>query len=110
MPTDLDGNLGNFIDQLLQRLFITKIFLKLNQNGFLSECATTQLYCREHQSFLADRFVESYCDYPDAQGDQCELCGRLLDPLDLKSPRCKLDNTTPVSRMIILFKYLKKGS
>ena len=37
------------------------IFLKLNQNGFLKECATTQLYCREHQSFLADRFVEGIC-------------------------------------------------
>jgi methionyl-tRNA synthetase len=38
------------------------IFLKLQKNGFLKECAATQLYCQEHHSFLADRFVEgTYC-------------------------------------------------
>jgi methionyl-tRNA synthetase len=77
------------------------IFLKLNKNGFLQERTTSQLYCEEHQSFLADRFVEGvcpYCNYSDARGDQCDQCGRLLDSLDLKSPRCKLDGTAPVTR------------
>lgn len=77
------------------------IFLKLNQNGFLKERVTTQLYCQEHHSFLADRFVEGECPscgYADARGDQCDLCGKLLDTLELKNPRCKIDGSTPITR------------
>src|ERR1700761_8929515 len=77
------------------------IFTKLHQNGFLEEQTTTQPYCEKHQGFLADRFVEGecpLCGYADARGDQCDKCGHLLDPLDLKNPRCKLDGTTPVRR------------
>jgi len=50
---------------------------------------------------LADRFVEGECPfdgYQDARGDQCDLCGRLLDPLELKNPRCKLDGSTPITK------------
>lgn len=109
------------------------IFTKLYKNGYLEERTTTQPYCEEHQSFLADRFVEGecpLCGYNDARGDQyvscfgavpedflgvimlsvlviwaqlmihcrCDKCGHLLDPLDLKNPRCKLDGATPVAR------------
>nr|POE71373.1 methionine--trna ligase, cytoplasmic [Quercus suber] len=85
----------------LQTEITQQIFTKLNQNGFLKERMTTQLYCENHHSFLADRFVEGECPscgYPDARGDQCDLCGRLLDSLDLKNPRCKVDGATPVNR------------
>jgi methionyl-tRNA synthetase len=50
---------------------------------------------------LADRFIEGECPscrYPDARGDQCDLCGKLLDSLELKNPRCKLDGTAPITR------------
>ena len=85
----------------LQTDITQDIFLKLDKNGFLKERRTTQLYCEVHHAFLADRFVEGkcpVCDYPDARGDQCDLCGRLLDPLQLKEPRCKLDGATPITR------------
>lgn len=62
---------------------------------------TTQLYCQQHHSFLADRFVEGECptcDYVDARGDQCDLCGKLLHTLELKNPRCKIDGSTPITR------------
>jgi methionyl-tRNA synthetase len=77
------------------------IFKKLYKNGFLEEQTTTQPYCEAHKSFLADRFVEGtcpLCNYEDARGDQCDKCGHLLDPLELKNPRCKLDGATPVPR------------
>lgn len=77
------------------------IFLKLHENGFLEEKTTEQLYCEEHKSFLADRFVEGTCpkcQYEDARGDQCDKCGNLLDPFELINPRCKLDNAKPVPR------------
>ncbi|KAK4541287.1 putative methionine--tRNA ligase, cytoplasmic protein rar1 [Oleoguttula mirabilis] len=77
------------------------IFTKLNANGYLEERTTTQPYCEKHGGFLADRFVEGecpLCGYLDARGDQCDKCGHLLDPLDLKNPRCKLDGATPEAR------------
>ncbi|OQN98970.1 putative methionine--tRNA ligase, cytoplasmic [Cryoendolithus antarcticus] len=77
------------------------IFTKLHQNDYLEERTTTQPYCEKHKGFLADRFVEGecpLCGYNDARGDQCDKCGKLLDPLDLKNPRCKLDGSTPVPR------------
>ena len=77
------------------------IFLKLYKNGYLEERTTTQPFCEKHGSYLADRFVEGecpLCGYNDARGDQCDKCGKLLDPLDLKNPRCKLDGATPVPR------------
>ena len=80
------------------------IFLKLDKNGFLDEQTTTQPYCEhpDHENFLADRYVEGecpICGYNDARGDQCDKCGNLLDPLELKNPRCKLhQTTTPVPR------------
>jgi methionyl-tRNA synthetase len=77
------------------------IFTKLNQNGYLKEETTQQPYCEQHKGFLADRFVEGECPlcaYPDARGDQCDKCGHLLNPLDLKNPKCKLDGATPEAR------------
>ena len=85
----------------LQTEITQDIFLKLNRNSFLKERVTTQLFCPQHHSFLADRFVEGecpICGYVDARGDQCDICGQLLDPLDLKHPRCKIDGATPVTK------------
>lgn len=77
------------------------IFTKLNKSGYLEEQTTQQPYCTQHNSFLADRFVEGecpLCGYNDARGDQCDKCGHLLDPLELINPRCKLDGATPEVR------------
>lgn len=85
----------------LQTEIAQDIFTKLHQNGFLEEKSTEQLYCEEHNLFLADRFVEGtcpLCQYEDARGDQCDKCGNLLDPLQLINPRCKVDGATPVVR------------
>lgn len=87
------------------------IFLKLYNNGYLEEKTTEQLYCEEHKSFLADRFVEGTCpkcQYEDARGDQCDKCGNLLDPFELINPRCKLDNAKPVPKNSTHI-YLKLG-
>jgi len=75
--------------------------LKLHKNGYLEEKTTVQPYCEKHGAFLADRFVEGecpLCGYEDARGDQCDKCGHLLDPLDLKNPRCKLDGAAPIAK------------
>ncbi|KAI8608012.1 tRNA synthetases class I (M)-domain-containing protein [Chytriomyces sp. MP71] len=79
------------------------IFIKLDLNGKTEQQTVTQLYCEKHQSFLADRFVNGICPrpgcgYDDARGDQCDLCGSLLNATDLIKPRCKLDGAEPVIR------------
>ncbi|CAG8437167.1 10663_t:CDS:2 [Ambispora gerdemannii] len=77
------------------------IFLKLHKNGYLVEDTMTQLYCEQHERFLADRFVEGTCPkcgYLDARGDQCDSCGQLLNAIELVNPRCKLDGSTPITK------------
>lgn len=77
------------------------IFLKLRSNGFLVEDSVDQLKCRRCQRFLADRFVEGTCPqpgcgFPDARGDQCDACGKLVgNASDLIDPRCKVCGDRP---------------
>ncbi len=75
------------------------IFSKLNKNGYIIEANVEQLYCERCNKFLADRFVEGTCPscgYEDARGDQCDKCGSMLNAVELKNPRCKVCNSTPV--------------
>jgi methionyl-tRNA synthetase len=77
------------------------IFTKLHENGYITEHVLSQPYCEKDQRFLADRYVLGtcpHCNYPDARGDQCENCGKLLDPTELINPRCSVCSTTPVIR------------
>ncbi len=77
------------------------IFLKLDRNNYIREHTIEQLFCENCQMFLADRFVRGtcpHCSYEEARGDQCEDCGKLLDPTDLINPRCGVCGTMPVMR------------
>lgn len=74
------------------------IFLDLEKNGYISSQTVEQLYCDSCGRFLADRYVRGtcpVCGYTDARGDQCENCGKLLDPMELKNPRCVTCGGTP---------------
>ena len=67
------------------------IFKKNDENGLITEHTIEQLYCPACERFLADRYVKGtcpHCGYEKARGDQCEQCGKLLDPSELKSPSC----------------------
>ena len=78
-----------------------EIFLDLDKNGFIKEHPNKQLFCNHCNMFLADRFVRGICPkcgYEDARGDQCEKCGSLLDPVELKEPRCSTCSNTPEVR------------
>eukprot|EP00056_Hartaetosiga_gracilis_P004250 m.72946 g.72946 ORF g.72946 m.72946 type:complete len:781 (-) comp11763_c1_seq1:77-2419(-) len=68
------------------------IFLKCNDNNYIVEKETEQLFCSSCNHFLADRFVEGVCPlcgYVGARGDQCDGCGRPLNATQLKEPVCK---------------------
>lgn len=77
------------------------IFWRLHKNDFLVEDTVEQLRCENCKRFLADRFVEGicpHCSYPEARGDQCDKCGRLINAVELKEPQCKVCRQTPVIR------------
>ena len=83
----------------VQTQVVQNLFKKVDQAGFITEGAVEQLYCENDRRFLADRYVNGtcpHCDYRDARGDQCESCGKLLDPTDLRDPRCGTCGGTPV--------------
>ncbi|KHJ82417.1 tRNA ligase class I, partial [Oesophagostomum dentatum] len=77
------------------------IFLKLQKNGFTSSCSIDQLHCQNCDKFLADRFVTGicpFCGFDDARGDQCDGCGRLINAVELKSPKCHICKQEPKVR------------
>ena len=75
-----------------------ELFNNLDKNGYIKEHTNKQLFCNHCNMFLADRFVHGTCPkcgYEDARGDQCDKCGSLLDPIELKNPRCATCGSTP---------------
>src|SRR5207244_3282145 len=88
-------------------------FLKINAKGYFRKKKTMQLYDVQAGQFLPDRYVTGTCYYPDcgkpgAYGDQCESCGRSIDPLLLKEPRSALTGTKPEPRETVHW-YLQLG-
>jgi len=74
------------------------IFLKLLKEDYIYKDAVPQAYCPQCQRFLPDRYVEGacpYCHFPQARGDQCDECGRTMNPSDLLDLRCRLCSATP---------------
>lgn len=75
-----------------------RIFLGLDRNGYITEHTIQQLFCYSCNRFLADRFVRGtcpHCGYSEARGDQCESCGKLLEPTELVEPKCGVCGATP---------------
>jgi methionyl-tRNA synthetase len=66
-----------------------QMFLDLDANGFIVEQTIEQLFLPSKEMFLADRYARGTCPscgYKEARGDQCENCGKLLDPTELIEP------------------------
>jgi len=77
------------------------IFLKLYESGYIKEQDVRQYYCVSCRRFLPDRYIEGecpHCHHGGARGDQCEACGRWLEPEQLVSPRCKVCGSAPEVR------------
>ena len=69
---------------------VRDIFLRLYDRGYIYTKVDRALYSPALGRFLPDRFVEGecpHCGYSDARGDQCDSCGALLNPLELRNPR-----------------------
>ncbi|MGC8998687.1 MAG: methionine--tRNA ligase [Candidatus Bathyarchaeia archaeon] len=79
--------------------FVQQHLMKIYRNGYIFTKETEMLYCEKCKRFLPDRFVEGkcpYCGYMPARGDQCDNCGRLLEPTTLIEPYCVICKGKPV--------------
>jgi methionyl-tRNA synthetase len=61
----------------------------LEDNGLIEERTDRLVFSIDDKRFLPDRYIEGICPvcgFAHARGDQCDNCGSLLDPVDLKEP------------------------
>jgi len=95
-----DASFDNYTstESSIHKEFVQTILLKIEQNGYIFAKDTQMLYCEHDQRFLPDRFVEGKCPYcgcDRARGDQCDSCGKLLEPILLIEPYCILCKNKP---------------
>ena len=80
------------------RQVVHGIFTSLYEKGHIYEDVMRLPFCPECKRYLPDRYVEGtcpHCSNPRARGDQCDSCGRTLNPEDLIDARCQISGTTP---------------
>jgi methionyl-tRNA synthetase len=80
---------------------VQDVFRTLYERGYVFERTTMGALSATTGHTLPDRYVEGtcpYCGYTGARGDQCDNCGRQLDPTDLIDPRARTDGLPPVFR------------
>lgn len=79
-------------------IVVKDIFLKLYEKGYIYKKSIEAFYCKDCKRFLPDRYIEGTCPYcgnVNARGDQCDECGKLLDPQELTDVRCKICGSLP---------------
>jgi len=75
------------------------IYLALRANGLIEVRDVEQFFDPEKGMFLPDRFIKGECPKCGAKeqyGDNCEVCGAVYAPTDLKNPVSALTGATPV--------------
>ena len=84
----------------------------LEKRGLIEERVSKQIYSIDDKRFLPDRYVEGtcpVCGFERARGDQCDNCGTLLDPIELKNPRSKISGSTNVEPRDTAHLFLKQA-
>ena len=79
----------------------SEFFLNLYEKGIFQEITSSQYYDEKENQFLSDRYITGECpcgDNKNAYGDQCEICGKTLSPMDLKNPKSSLSGNAPILR------------
>ena len=70
--------------------FVRDFHAKLYESDYVYEKEVPQAYCDNCDTFLADRFVSGKCPKcgENTRGDQCDVCGAVLEPENLLKPVC----------------------
>ncbi|MGA4509034.1 methionine--tRNA ligase [Propionibacteriaceae bacterium G1746] len=83
------------------REVVQEVFRTLYRNGYVVKQTQMGAISPSTGRTLPDRFIEGtcpHCGYDGARGDQCDNCGRQLDPIDLVNPRSRINGETPEFR------------
>jgi len=83
------------------RELVNRIYFALKQNGLIETRTIEQFFDPDKGMFLPDRFIKGECPNcgaKDQYGDNCEACGAVYAPTDLKNPYSALSGATPVLR------------
>ena len=76
-----------------------EFFLEFFNRGLLIEKKSLQFFDEKANMFLPDRYVEGTCPRcgnEEARSDECENCGSLYDPSELKNPKSKISGAEPI--------------
>ena len=76
-----------------------EIYCALRKQGLIAERRIEQFYDPVKGMFLPDRYIKGECPRcgaKDQYGDNCEVCGAVYAPTDLKNPYSVLTGATPV--------------
>ena len=77
------------------------IYRSIKQAGLIATRTIEQFYDPEKGMFLPDRFIKGECPTcgaHDQYGDNCEVCGAVYAPTELRNPYSALSGATPVMR------------
>lgn len=77
------------------------LFSTLLKAGYIRKYTASLAYCTKCKRFLPDRYVEGICPSCHelgARGDQCDKCGKTLNPEELIDIQCKICSSTPEYR------------
>ena len=80
---------------------VKDFMLDLWEKGHIYESEMTLPFCENCNRYLPDRYVEGtcpHCGHVGARGDQCDECGKILDPEDLVDRYCAICNDSPEMR------------
>lgn len=72
---------------------VQDMFVKWAENGYIFKKKSLECFSPEENRFLPDRYVEGtcpYCKFPNARGDQCDKCNKVLKQGELINPKSKL--------------------
>ena len=73
------------------------LFRRFHDQGYIYPDTMKVAYSPDFRRFLPDRYVEGtcpHCAFPNARGDQCDICGRTLDPVELIDPGYRVGGKT----------------
>jgi len=75
------------------------IYRALRKNGLITERNIEQFFDPVKNMFLPDRYIKGECPRcgaKDQYGDNCEVCGAVYSPTELKHPYSVLTGATPI--------------
>ena len=80
------------------RQVVHEVFGRLHEKGYIYQDTMLLPFCPVCNRYLPDRYVEGTCPHcgnTGARGDQCDNCGKTLNPEELIDARCQISGTPP---------------